>query len=329
MTSSGSSEQETLTESRMWPVDYILKSPYSPLHIERQLPKRQWRDAFEDLLALESNGEMISLESRKQEREVANKITYGKASDLIYIGNRHLRNLARGRKRALENREKAMLVGDMSEVSEADRYLSKISSVVDEIVKSSNAMTKGVETLKRFPASSFKMRGLWIASLVSSGVLPGWSSRIERGPRYIEQRIWVGQMAHPPMKPEESIGIAFTEKELRQRFGGTKSAKIKTPSEGADSRPASLRSDEVTINDNRDAGRSLSRFTPSPQSPTAQTVTSERVLLPDGSTVNKVMLTNFFSNGSEEKIEIVQDAAKVLDEVERARNLMQGLRISW
>lgn len=329
MTSSGSSAQEAPTQSRMWPVDYILKSSYSPLHLENQLPKREWRDAFEDLLALESNGEMISLESRKQEREVANKIIYGKASDSIYIVNRRLRILARGRKRALETREKAMLVGDMSEVSEADQDLSKIRSVVDEIVKSSNAMTKGVETLKRFPASGFKMKGHWIASLVSSGVLPGWSSRVERGPRYLEQRIWVGQMAHPPMNSEESIGFAFTENELRQRFEGTKFAKIKTPSGGADSRAASLRSDEVTINDNRDAGRSSSGVTPSPQSPTAQTVTSERVLLSDGSAVNKVVLTNHFSNGSEERIEITQDAAKVLDEVEKARWLMQGFRITW
>lgn len=32
----------------MWPLGYILSSPYSPFYLEKQMPDREWRDAFED-----------------------------------------------------------------------------------------------------------------------------------------------------------------------------------------------------------------------------------------------------------------------------------------
>lgn len=58
----------------MWPIGYAVLSPYSPLSIERQLPDRNWRDAFEDLLALDSGGQMINLAERKKESVVAEKL---------------------------------------------------------------------------------------------------------------------------------------------------------------------------------------------------------------------------------------------------------------
>jgi len=33
---------------RMWPLGYILSSPYSPFYLEQQMPDREWRDALED-----------------------------------------------------------------------------------------------------------------------------------------------------------------------------------------------------------------------------------------------------------------------------------------
>ena len=48
----------------MWSVDYILNSAYSPRRVEQQLPKSQYRNTFEDLLALEANGEMMTAENR-------------------------------------------------------------------------------------------------------------------------------------------------------------------------------------------------------------------------------------------------------------------------
>ena len=58
---------------RMWPLGYILGSPYSPLYLEQQFPDLNWRDRFEDLLALES-GTMISARSRQNEAVTAARI---------------------------------------------------------------------------------------------------------------------------------------------------------------------------------------------------------------------------------------------------------------
>ena len=67
----------------MWPVGYIIGSPYSPFHLELQMPKRHWRDSIEDLLALEYGGEMINLDNRKEETEVGRQVRFERASGLL------------------------------------------------------------------------------------------------------------------------------------------------------------------------------------------------------------------------------------------------------
>ncbi|CAD6579449.1 MAG: hypothetical protein ASARMPREDX12_009172 [Alectoria sarmentosa] len=324
------SDQETTPPTRMWPVDYILHSPYSPFHLERQLPKRQWRDAFEDLLALESTREMMSLDSRKLETELAVRILYGKCSTIIYGNNKFLSDIARERKRLLRSRQKAMLEGDTREISWIDdERLPTLGSVADAKVKTSKMTTKLVENAKHLQASELKPRGQWIASLISSGVLPGWSSRLERGPSFGAQRMSMRNLTNPRNESDEKDVITFTENELRHRFGDPESSKPNVPSGGADSRATGQRSDVIINNEDQNAGKPSSRARPSPKSLIAQNTTSEGVLLPDGSTVNKVVLTNCYANGREERIEIMQDAAKVLEEVEKARMLMQGHRLTW
>ncbi|CAG8001790.1 unnamed protein product [Penicillium olsonii] len=80
------------TESPTWPIAYIMLSPYSPLHLERQAKYRahrengvfayimaslyldtdrdpsepQWREAFEDLLRLENGKPMLNRDSTAQ-----------------------------------------------------------------------------------------------------------------------------------------------------------------------------------------------------------------------------------------------------------------------
>ena len=81
------------TESPTWPITYIMFSPYSPLHLERQAKFRahrengvfssimsslyldsdrdpaepQWREAFEDLLRLENGKSMLNRDAVKSE----------------------------------------------------------------------------------------------------------------------------------------------------------------------------------------------------------------------------------------------------------------------
>ena len=47
------------------------------------MPKKHWRDAFEDLLALETGGAMISLESRKKETEAAAELRLERGAQQI------------------------------------------------------------------------------------------------------------------------------------------------------------------------------------------------------------------------------------------------------
>ncbi|KAK3168198.1 hypothetical protein OEA41_004644 [Lepraria neglecta] len=65
-----------LNSPQMWPIGYIIRNPYSPLHLECQIPSRNWRDAFEDLIALNSGGQMIGQQSRKKEAEVVAHLHY-------------------------------------------------------------------------------------------------------------------------------------------------------------------------------------------------------------------------------------------------------------
>ena len=79
-----------LASPRMWPIGYLVGSPYSPFHLELQIPERNWRDAFEDLLALENGGQMTSKESRRREAEVAARLHYEKAHYIISLSNEQL-----------------------------------------------------------------------------------------------------------------------------------------------------------------------------------------------------------------------------------------------
>ncbi len=75
---------------RMWPIGYIGVSPYSPLSLEREMPSRNWRDAFEDLLALESGGEMIDYESREKEAITAERLWREELFEGVSTVNRQL-----------------------------------------------------------------------------------------------------------------------------------------------------------------------------------------------------------------------------------------------
>lgn len=315
----------------MWPVDYILNSIYSPLRLEQDVPNHQWRDAFEDLLALECNGEMVSPESRKKEAETAVKILYGKASHIIYRVNQNLRQLARLQTELQESRERALLNGDMTRVSRiGNETLPLVRSCMEGEIRKSRVVKEAVEAQKDFPASRLKQRGQWIASLISSGALPGWTSHLESGPTPGQQRMLIRERTDPSNGPDDQNRIVCTENALEQIFG---QGKI---SERADSSVEidlfGLRSNEVLrITKSEGEGWSIyhSEVNPPRRHVTNQSTTSERVLLPDGSKVNKVVLTSHSVNGKKEKTVIIQDACKVLEEVEKARMLMQDEGTHW
>lgn len=330
MNSSPICQENSSARTSMWPVDYILNSFYSPLRLEQQIPNHQWRDAFEDLVALESNGEMISLESRKIETETGVEILYGKASHFIYWINRNFRQLARLQKQLQGSREQAMLRGDMTRVSRiSNNTLPMLRSTIYQDIDNSKVVRKAVEMKKQFPASQLKQRGQWIASLISSGALPGWTSILENGPTPGLQYLSILEPTDPSRVTDGQERVVLTENMLEKQFG-----KVRVPErEGyvVENDIFGLRSDEVIISvrEGEDGWQLTSGINSTWKYLTAQTVTSERILLPDGSTVKKVVLTNHSGNGEEEKIEITENTGKVLEEVEKARMLMQHEGNHW
>lgn len=272
---------------------------------------------------------MISLENRQQETETAVRILHGKASHLIHMVNRSLQGPANAEKILQESRERAMRKGDMSIVSRMDnQILPMVRSFSKKAIHHSRMISQAVETKKHFSASRLKQRGQWIASLISSGVLPGWCSILENGPTAGQQKLSMWKRTDPPARFDRPNGILFTENELEQGFGDKDPSKSERSNGEVDEFGICLDEYivEVSVVREGDAWNFHSEASPHL---TAQITASERLKLPDGSTINKVVLTNRLSKGREERLEITQDAGKVLEEVEKARMLMRSEKMNW
>lgn len=162
---------------------YILASPYSPLYLEQEIPKRNWRDAFEDLIALDSHGDMISAERRKQEEEVAARLYV----ESVHYRVSHVNNaLKRDRKHlSLLHRWRSYVGSQKGPGSKdlIDHIDTKAIPFSEEhsrnLVKDGEAMIARLkeDQTKNLPASKYKLKTQWIASLVTSGAVPGWEVR--------------------------------------------------------------------------------------------------------------------------------------------------------
>ena len=151
--------REWLLSPRMWPVGYLIGSPYSPFRVEKQLPKRDWRNAFEDLLALESGGEMISHESRNQEKAIAANLSWERANYCIEkINKMNMRDAA------LMNRGRTALSEINSPVHREEppgiAWLKKAIKGIREVVQRRIALAEAYkdmeETLEELSASRRK-----------------------------------------------------------------------------------------------------------------------------------------------------------------------------
>ena len=58
-----------------------------------------------------------------------------------------------------------------------------------------------------------------------------------------------------------------------------------------------------------------------------QRMTAERITLPNGKTANRVVIKNWLTNGDSEEKVIIQDPGKVLQEVEKARALIEDRKM--
>lgn len=307
---------------RMWPIGYILQSPYSPFWLEIEVPTHNWRDAFEDLLALESGGEMISLESRNKESEVAKHIRHNNISHNVSLVNDQLKHSARymsllKRWRDLAARE------DRTDTLES---IAEAIPLQEESSKQTIAAAEGmIATLeqnmgKSFPASSYKMRGQWMASLVSSGALPGWQAKLFES----SEGLQVG-LFKTDGDQDDPDGQRMTELEIMKQFEEGIPMQLGNPiwSTDAGHYPEPKQISEVARDD---VSITYVEYPTPPVAPSvlSQATTVERSKSENGDLSTKVTLRNLLTDGTTEQKEVTNDSSKVLEEIHRVYASMQA-----
>lgn len=315
---------------RMWPVGYILDSPYSPLHLERAMPSRNWRDAFEDLLALETGGDMIRDESRKAEDDYAAKERFEMARGSISISNHRLRQILDLQAKLRGMHQKSVKNKDPEKANTISEQISLLKAEQDSLVTEAEARKSLHDNHRNSTASSLKPRGQWIASLVTSGALPNWQWTTCANTAGLAMIF-----ARRDAPPELAASISTTELELEEHFEKGQPYQFGMPS--------MITLDHVmplidgtfvleymssgSLNSNPDLpDHPMLKFKPSRSSVLQQDGTSELVKLQDGSLGVKVTIENGLASRRVVSREFVEDPAKVLEEVENARKSMEFLR---
>lgn len=309
---------------------YIMASPYSPFRVEQELPKRDWRNAFEDLLALESGGEMISHESRKQEKAVAAKLCWERAYHCIEKLNKlnardaHTFTLAQT---ALNSVKSPGRQTDPAIISWLDKTINELREVAQRRVALAEAFKADEAASREWSASRHKERGQWMASLIASGALRGWGSRLTDSEDGDLIDLWKEQVA-----PEDQGGMSFTEREVHKHFDDGRPFEKGTP--GPPLYEVSHQPPAVPTDDDQFVVETGS-FKPPPDEPAlmskiperpcfwGQVTAAERIELSNRKMGTRVVMKNFLTNGDVEEKVIVQEPGKVLQEVEKARALIQ------
>ena len=324
--------KDWLLDPNMWPVGYIIASPYSPFRVEMELSKRNWRDAFEDLLALESGGNIISDESRRQEAAVATEVRWERANYIIEkMNNLNMRDspaLNRAQK-ALDEMRVSGNRGDHSVISWLDKNLRLAREGVLHRVTLARRFKAWGEGRRDWSASGQKARGQWTASLITSGALRGWSSALEDSED--GELIRLGKEEDP-----ENLNVQVSERELVEHFVQGKPLHAGAPSAPlyrVSRRPSAMpeKNPQILHEDSRpeippDEPELWSRV---PERPCfwRQNMVAEQITLPIGKTVTKVVMRNWLTNGDFEEKVMIQEPAKVLQEVEKVRAIIQDRQL--
>ncbi|KAL8669346.1 MAG: hypothetical protein Q9168_006062 [Polycauliona sp. 1 TL-2023] len=309
-----------LSSMRMGPIGYILGSPYSPLRVEQEIPSRNWREAFEDLLAIDTRGSMILEAHRKAENTFWAKQNYDFASGDITRFNASIKEYQKVERRTADLGKVATAHGDKEKAAWVESEARPgIKAIITDMATHAQAIALGYESMQDKPASRQKHYGQWIASLVNSGALPGWSWR-----EIISMDGAVMAFKRVDAPPELEVGIEFSEKELWAHFVEGVPHKI------ASSQPLPLNqlkalSDGVIQSPRTRTGPWMP-FDPSPASIIAQYGRAEAFKQRDGSTGTRVYLANELVNGKRVEQVFDQEPTKVLEETLFAKRSMGSVR---
>ena len=298
----------------MWPVGYIIGSPFSPLQLENEIPERNWRDAFEDLIALETCGQMISNESREKEAEVALRLLRQESHDAVLQANDMLESYSKQISLYPRARKIAARQGNFGMVSEFETAAHRVRMKSQELFNSGQAIISELKKLEQADKPKLvrecMRRGQWIASLFSSGALPGWRSHL-----------YDSAFGHYwSFDKGDEDGISISEVELSNHFQQDMPLQFISPPWSTYNggypevqQVANLGSDDLSIVDYTELKPPLLRH-----SLCSQSTSTERTGLPNGLVSTKVKIWNRFTDDREEEKHIVDDAGKVMEEVRKA-----------
>ena len=325
--------KDWLLSPNMWPVGYVIASPYSPFRIELEMPQRDWRDAFEDLISLESGHDIISHESRKQESAVAAKLRWERANFFIekmnQLNTRDYSTLNQGQKNLDEMRASGNRA-ELSAISWLDQQLKMGKESVLRRVACARWYKAWEEDSREWSASRHKIRGQWIASLITSGALRGWFSVL--GDSEVGDLIQLSKEDDP----KNMSSIIISERELAEHFDKGKPLCRGTPSAPLYrvSRPPPAIPVKNTPTLHEDSGPEIPPDKPElwsrvPERPYfwCQSMAAEQITLPIGKTVTKVVMRTWLTNGDVEEKVMVQEPGKVLQEVEKARAKIENRQL--
>ncbi|KAL8991754.1 MAG: hypothetical protein Q9169_007679 [Polycauliona sp. 2 TL-2023] len=308
-----------LSSIRMGPIGYILGSPYSPLRVEQEVPSRNWRDAFEDLLSLDAGGNMISEAHRRAEDVSSAKQLYQLASENITMYNKLIRENEKVDGRLAKLCKVAITHGDKEGAAFYEgTSRSQTKEVLNNLAIRAQAVKSDYETSQGKSASRLRSHGQWIASLVSSGALPGW---------YWDEKISVDgplmEYGRVDAPPELEASITFTEKELSAQFNDGQPNEIGLPLMLSSERLKALSEGELQAPRARIGP--WTSFHPGPSSILMQTGVSKTFKRSDGSTGTTVIIKNEQVDGKWVEREYTEEPGKLLEETVNARRSMASL----
>lgn len=301
---------------RMWPVGYILANPYSPLRLEREMPSQNWRDAFEDLLALESGGEMIKAENRKAEDQAAACERFRHTSWVISCTNRI--SIKKSKEQALlqEHYEIAARHEDTSAMDTIrNKLLPALKSDHEGFIDLAQRTKDEYEKERDLTASQGKPRGQWIASLMNSGALPTWTwglSNSTDGP--------VMDFRTRNTAPESYGTVSLSEQELSEIFEEERPFSF-SPTVPLPQAPI----DALVNGTHRIESHPWEDFTPS-KAVVAQSADTEPTKLPDGSSGWKTNVCNTLADGTSVTKAFAEKPGELYEEIVNARASMDHLR---
>ena len=306
-----------LSSSRMWPFGYIIESAYSPLRLEREISDQNWRDAFEDLLALNAGRDMLRPESRKAEDDRAAETRHRYTSDFIQTSNIMQRQRLRLQAQAMKKRRACVEDGETKNVANFDKgILPYLKYEIEASITAAQRVKTTFEAQRNARASHLKPPGHWMTSLITNGTAPGWSSLMTNS---VDGPVMTFSRQGDPLEPD--IAPRFSERELEETFEGREYQLGVPPA-----LPSRL-VDQVT---NGSFHRKTSRvavgliwqYRPSPSSILVQHAYAEPIKLPDGSIGAKAYIKNQLADRRVEVKEFVEEPGRVSEEMEFARQLM-------